>query len=61
MLAEGLQQVVDPVDLLAADHFHGHLEPLANVDVHHLEAGVESLRFPMVGWFSLYSFFSVFL
>ena len=44
VLAEGLEQVVDPVALLAADHLHGHLEPLAHVDVNHLEAGSEVTR-----------------
>ena len=44
VLAEGLEQIVDPVALLAADHLHGHLEPLAHVDVNHLEAGSEVTR-----------------
>ena len=48
MLAEGLEQVVDPVSLLAADHLHGYLEPLAHVDVHHLEADLEDLELPEV-------------
>ena len=39
MFAVRLEKVVDPLPLLAADHLHGHLEPLAHVDVHHRQAG----------------------
>ena len=32
-----LEEIIDPVTLLAADHLHRHLEPFAHVDVNHFE------------------------
>ncbi len=32
-----LEQIVDPVALLATDHLHGHFEPFADVDVNHFD------------------------
>ncbi len=33
-----LDQVQDPLRVLAADHLHGHLEAFAHVDVHHVDS-----------------------
>ena len=37
VFAVRLEESVDPVALLAADHLHRHLEPFADVDVNHFE------------------------